>query len=1024
MAAIFGALALALILVGPILGLVAFLRSREIQRLKVDQALLLGRLERLEEAVRRLRRHEAESAARETEIPPEALPMPAPTPASATSPAAGSAPPVPPSPAAARPAAPTPGAKPPAPPVIPAQPGAPAAPRATSAAPPAAQPAFTMRAGSTAAPAIDWERWIGIRGAAVLGAVALGLAGLLFFRYSIEHGLVTPLMRVVSGTLSGLGCLVGAEWLRKRGYRTTAEAVSGAGLILLYAAFWAGHTLYGLIAMPVAFALMVLVTVTACLLSLRHASLLIAVLGLAGGFATPLLLSSGADRPIGLFGYVLMLDLGMLFVGARRRWPSLGLLCLLGTTLMQALWIGARMGPDRLALGLVILGLFALLFVLAGQRLAPGAAQGEARLWARNQMAGILLPFAFALYFAGRATLTEHLYPIALLIAPLVAGAAWVARGRGTPELSTGAAAASVAIVGVFVTQHSLTTPLAWELALTALALTGITHLFVELDPMPHGETGPAPAALVAAFGFFLILIVGATRSDLAPWPWLGGWLAIAAILYRHATFPRRAFLQIPAAIGAGIGLSLLHLAHLEGAHRLSPSGFLALLFAAALAAQGAAFARRREDLRAAAEHAAAALAVLLLLGLAPAPFMQAHPPALPLGAAVGLGLLAALAATRLASGGWYAAAAGATLLVQAAWTYGHPGLRENPDEALAALGIIGATVALFTFWPLLAGRRLAGSRAALYTAALAGPLWFSTLRTLYRARFGNEAIGILPLLLGALALAAAVGARRARPGDDPAGRTALVWFSGVAISFVALAIPLQLEKEWITIGWAVEGLALIALWKRLDHPGLKWFALGLLGAAAGRLVLNPAVLGYYPRSASRLLNWLMYTYLVPAVALVGSAAILRPLEAARARDWERDAYAGGRAIGAAGAGLAAIAVVFVWINLAIADWYATGPVLTLSFGTEPAQRLTVSIAWALYALLLLGLGMARRAMALRWISLAFLLVTIGKVFLYDLGALQDLYRVASLVGLAVSLILVSLLYQRFVFRGAREDRG
>jgi uncharacterized membrane protein len=109
--------------------------------------------------------------------------------------------------------------------------------------------------------------------------------------------------------------------------------------------------------------------------------------------------------------------------------------------------------------------------------------------------------------------------------------------------------------------------------------------------------------------------------------------------------------------------------------------------------------------------------------------------------------------------------------------------------------------------------------------------------------------------------------------------------------------------------------------------------------------------------------------------------------------------------------------VVFVWINLTIADWFATGQSLTLSFGDRPAQRLTVSIAWALYALILLGLGMARDSLGLRWLSLSFLLVTIGKVFLYDLGALRDLYRVASLVGLALSLIVVSLLYQRFVFR-------
>ena len=45
------------------------------------------------------------------------------------------------------------------------------------------------------------------------------------------------------------------------------------------------------------------------------------------------------------------------------------------------------------------------------------------------------------------------------------------------------------------------------------------------------------------------------------------------------------------------------------------------------------------------------------------------------------------------------------------------------------------------------------------------------------------------------------------------------------------------------------------------------------------------------------------------------------------------------------------------------------------------------------------------------------MVITLGKVFLHDLGELEDLYRVGSLVGLAVSLIIVSLVYQRFVFR-------
>jgi len=43
-------------------------------------------------------------------------------------------------------------------------------------------------------------------------------------------------------------------------------------------------------------------------------------------------------------------------------------------------------------------------------------------------------------------------------------------------------------------------------------------------------------------------------------------------------------------------------------------------------------------------------------------------------------------------------------------------------------------------------------------------------------------------------------------------------------------------------------------------------------------------------------------------------------------------------------------------------------------------------------------------------------------VFLYDLGELRGLHRVASLVGLALALLAVSVVYQRFVFRRAPAE--
>jgi uncharacterized membrane protein len=238
-----------------------------------------------------------------------------------------------------------------------------------------------------------------------------------------------------------------------------------------------------------------------------------------------------------------------------------------------------------------------------------------------------------------------------------------------------------------------------------------------------------------------------------------------------------------------------------------------------------------------------------------------------------------------------------------------------------------------------------------------------------------------------------------------------------VALGFAALAVPLQLEKEWITIGWALEGVAVIALWRRLDHPGLKLFGLALLAAVAVRLVANPEVPGYHARSGLPILNWLLYTYLVPAAAMVGAAALLAPREVARRRPWEEPFYAAGRPLGAVACAAAAVAVVFVWINLAIFDVFSTGRQLSLALERTMARDLTLSLAWALYALILLAVGFGLRSRGLRGVSLALLAVTVGKVFLYDLSGLEDLYRVASLLGLAVSLVLVSLAYQRFVFR-------
>lgn len=894
-----------------------------------------------------------------------------------------------------------PGMAPPAPRVDELEPLPDAAPPPSDVPPPPPEPPQP-----SAWSQIDWERWIGVRGAAVLGGAVLALAGLFFFRYSIEHGLIPPWLRVVMGTLSGLGCIVAAERGLRRDYGRTADALAGAGVVLLYASFWAAGPRYGIIGNLPTFVLLTIVTIAGGVLAKRHESQVIAVLGLLGGFLTPIFTSSGADRPIGLFGYLLLLDLGLLYLARQQNWPWLAVLGLAGTAIYQGLWIGVRMGPEQLFIGLAVLATFALTF-------AVGAPRGDGRRdrrWLAAQAGGVLVPFAFAIHLAGRADL-PGLLPLGALLVILSVAAAWTARVQSAPAIGLAAATGALGVLVVWLGEHDVPLGMDWTFAVVSIALALPFHVAASREDESAGWRGVAPAAAVAALGHMALqLAVGVESADAAPWAVLAAFLALATMLVRQGGRAGMGPLQLAGAAGVALAMFVLQVAHAGAEGALGARAWLAVAIAVAVGFQATALLRRhpraqRWHLRAAALVALASCPLVWVAGADGDVLLR-------LGGTFLLGILAALAATRLGDGRWLFATVLVLPFAQAATT----------DDTLGQLLLTFAGIAVFAPWPAFVPARLREDRWAWRAAALAAPPWLPTLLTTWERLWGDAAIGLVPILLAVVLVAVAQRAQALFADDHPVRVSAMAWLLAVALGFVTVAVPIQLDRSWLTIAWALEGVAVLALWQRLDHPGLKWFGLGLLGAVTVRLVANPEVLVYWPRSGWRIVNWITYTYLVPAAALFAAARILEPLELPRLRASERQIYVVERPIGAMASGLAGLAVVFVWVNLMIADWFATGDVLQLDFERLPARDLATSIAWALYALLLLALGVRRRSGGLRWVSLGLMMVTIAKVFLYDLGELQDLYRVASLLGLAISLILVSLAYQRFVLRKDEPD--
>ncbi|HEY9072449.1 MAG TPA: DUF2339 domain-containing protein [Candidatus Ozemobacteraceae bacterium] len=340
------------------------------------------------------------------------------------------------------------------------------------------------------------------------------------------------------------------------------------------------------------------------------------------------------------------------------------------------------------------------------------------------------------------------------------------------------------------------------------------------------------------------------------------------------------------------------------------------------------------------------------------------------------------------------------TAFVEAAWH----GKHFSGEYGLLATLWYAGVFALFFGFPLVFRERMQQRTLPWITAAAAGPIQFFLLYQSLTTVYGKAWIGLLPVLFAAPFLYALKVLVRRLPGELPSRLSILAWFGGTALFFLTLAFPLQLDREWLTIGWALEGAALSWLYLRIPHSGLRLWGVALLGIAFARLALNPEVLAYHTRSGVPVLNWYLYAYGIVTFCLVAGGILLAP-------PWNR-LY---------GLDLpkwlfsSATILAFLLVNIEVADAFSQGERIDFQLKLSRGQDLTYSLAWAAFSFALLIIGIWTKRRGARLASIGLMAVTIVKVFLYDLIDLGGLYRVVSLLGLAVALMLVSFLYQKFL---------
>ncbi|UCE60310.1 MAG: DUF2339 domain-containing protein [Phycisphaerales bacterium] len=182
------------------------------------------------------------------------------------------------------------------------------------------------------------ELRLGLKWMLIAGVVVTVLAVGYFLKYSFDRNWVGPAGRVALAYTGGLACLGLGEAFRRKLSDIFGLYLIGGGIAILYFSSYAAFQIYDLMTQPSAFGIMILVTALAGALAVLYDTKWLAVLGIVGGFLTPVVLSTGTDNQIGLMSYMTILNGGILLIAAFKRWNLLNYLAAFFTWALFSAW--------------------------------------------------------------------------------------------------------------------------------------------------------------------------------------------------------------------------------------------------------------------------------------------------------------------------------------------------------------------------------------------------------------------------------------------------------------------------------------------------------------------------------------------------------------------------------------------------------------------------------------------------------------------------------------------------------------
>ncbi|MBU0477964.1 DUF2339 domain-containing protein [bacterium] len=164
------------------------------------------------------------------------------------------------------------------------------------------------------------------------------LVGISFFlKYAFEHQWIKELGRIILGVVSGIFIIGLGEYFNRQKLKNFAQSLIGLGTAIIYLSIYVGYNYYHLISLPAAFILLILIITGSSYMSMRHNSLSLGILCLIGAFLVPILVHTDKPNLLGLFGYLLVIDITFGVIARYKNWRVLNAIMFTGTYIVFGL---------------------------------------------------------------------------------------------------------------------------------------------------------------------------------------------------------------------------------------------------------------------------------------------------------------------------------------------------------------------------------------------------------------------------------------------------------------------------------------------------------------------------------------------------------------------------------------------------------------------------------------------------------------------------------------------------------------